>query len=140
MIDEYNSGAANIETWFAKLTAFAQRLSDEDKRGIAQQLTEEELAILDLLTKPEMKLTAAEEREVKKVAKQLLETLKREKLVLDWKKRQSTRAAVRYTIETVFDELPRTYTADLYEQKCQTIYQHIFESYPSQGKSLYAEI
>ena len=107
------------------------------KRG---PLTEEELAILDLLTKPEMKLTAAEEREVKKVAKQLLETLKREKLVLDWKKRQSTRAAVRYTIETVFDELPRTYTADLYEQKCQTIYQHIFESYPSQGKSLYAEI
>jgi type I restriction enzyme, R subunit len=140
MIDEYNSGAANIETWFAKLTTFAQRLSDEDKRGIAEQLSEEELAIFDLLTKPEMKLTTAEEREVKKVAKQLLETLKREKLVLDWKKRQSTRAAVRYTIETMLDELPRTYTPDLYEQKCQTVYQHIFESYPGQGKSLYAEI
>ena len=34
-----------------------------------------------------------------------MKTLKREKLVLDWKKRQTTRAAVRYTIETVLDEL-----------------------------------
>ena len=75
--------------------------------------------IFDLLTKPEITLTKAEEREVKKVAKQLLETLKREKLVLDWKKRQTTRAAVRYTIETVLDELPRTYTPELYQQKCE---------------------
>jgi len=33
MIDEYNSGAANIETWFAKLTAFAQKLSEEAPTG-----------------------------------------------------------------------------------------------------------
>src|ERR1035437_5733007 len=138
MIDEYNSGAANIETWFAKLTAFAQRLSEEEKRGIAEQLTEEELTIFDLLTKPEVKLSKAEEREVKKVAKQLLATLKQEKLVLDWKKRQSTRAAVRFTIETVLDELPRIYTPELYERKCETVYQHIFDSYQGQGKSQYA--
>ncbi len=46
MIDEYNSGASNIETWFAKLTAFAQKLSEEEKRGISEQLTEEELVDL----------------------------------------------------------------------------------------------
>jgi type I restriction enzyme R subunit len=90
------------------------------------------------VTKPEIRLTKAEEREVKKVAKQLLETLKEEKLVLDWKKRQSTRAAVRYTIETVLDELPRTFTPDLYQQKCELVYQHVFDSYSGQGKSLYA--
>ena len=73
-----------------------------------------------------MRLTQAEEREVKKVAKELLETLKREKLVLDWKKRQATRASVRYTIETVVDELPRTFTPDLYQQKCELVYQHVF--------------
>jgi type I restriction enzyme R subunit len=137
MIDDYNSGAANIETWFAQLTAFAQRLSEEEKRGIAEQLTEEELTIFDLLTKPEIKLTQGEEREVKKVARQLLDILKQEKLVLDWKKRQSTRAAVRYTIETVLDELPRTYTPDLYQQKCERVYQHVFDSYSGQGQSLY---
>jgi len=137
MIDEYNSGALNMETFFAKLTAFAQKLTDEEKRGIAEQLSEEELAIFDLLTKPEITLTKAEEREVKKVAKELLETLKREKLVLDWKKRQSTRAAVRYTIETVLDELPRVFTPDLYQQKCELVYQHVFDSYSGQGQSLY---
>ena len=90
MIDEYNAGASNLETLFDRLMAFTKRLSEEEKRGIAEQLTEEELAIFDLLTKPNMKLTKAEEIEVKKVAKELLETLKKEKLVLDWKKRQTT--------------------------------------------------
>jgi type I restriction enzyme R subunit len=138
MIEEYNSGAANIETFFAQLMAFTKKLSEEEKRGIAEQLTEEELAIFDLLTKPEVVLTKAEEREVKKVAKDLLQTLKREKLVLDWKKRQATRAAVRYTIETVLDQLPRRYTPELYQQKCNVVYQHIFDSYSGLGSSLYA--
>jgi len=135
--DRYNSGASNIETWFAKLTAFARKLSEEEKRGISEQLTEEELVIFDLLTKPEIRLTKAEEQQVKKVAKDLLATLKRERLVLDWKKRQTTRAAVLVTIETVLDQLPRAYTPELYEKKCQSIYQHVFDSYQEQNKSLY---
>lgn len=137
MIDDYNSGASNIEEWFAKLTAFAQKLSAEERRGISEQLSEEELVIFDLLTKPEVTLSQSEEREVKKVAKQLLATLKTEKLVLDWKKRQTTRAAVRVTVETVLDKLPRVYTPALYEQKCETVYQHIFDSYQGHDKSLY---
>jgi type I restriction enzyme R subunit len=138
MIDEYNSGAANLETMFARLMAFTKKLSDEEKRGIAEQLSEEELVIFDLLTKPDIRLTKAEEQDVKKVAKELLEVLKREKLVLDWKKRQATRASVRYTVETVLDHLPRTYTPDLYEQKCDLVYQHVFDSYTGQGNSLYS--
>ncbi len=138
MIDEYNSGAANIETFFARLMAFTQKLSEEDKRAISEELTEEELTIFDLLTKPDPVLTKAEEREVKKVAKELLQKLKSEKLVLDWKKRQATRAAVRYTIETVLDELPRTYTPEVYQTKCNVVYQHVFDSYAGQGGGLYA--
>jgi type I restriction enzyme, R subunit len=138
MIDEYNSGAANIETFFAKLMAFTKKLSEEEKRGISERLTEEELVIFDLLTKPEVTLTKAEKEAVKKVAKALLETLKTEKLVLDWKKRQTTRAAVRYTVETVLDRLPRAYTPELYEQKCDLVYQHVFDSYQGLGQGLYA--
>jgi type I restriction enzyme R subunit len=140
MIEEYNSGAANIETFFARLMAFTQKLSEEDKRAIAEELTEEELTIFDLLTKPDPTLTRAEEREVKKVAKELLQKLKSEKLTLDWKKRQATRAAVRFTIETVLDELPRTYTPDLYQKKCDVVYQHVFDAYAGQGGGLYAGI
>jgi len=137
MIDEYNSGASNLETLFDRLMSFTKRLSDEEKRGIAEQLTEEELVIFDLLTRPDMKLAKAEERDVKKVARELLETLKKEKLVLDWKKRQTTRASVRYTVETVLDRLPRVYTTRVYEQKCEQVYQHVFDSYAGQSSSIY---
>ena len=73
--------------------------------------------------------------DVKKVAKTLLEKLKKEKLVLDWRKQQTTRAMVLTTIKDVLDELPRTYTKELYEQKCDVVYQHFYESYRVKGKA-----
>jgi type I restriction enzyme, R subunit len=136
MIEEYNSGSRNIVTFFEDLIAFAQELEIEDQRAIAENLTEEELTIFDLLTKPDFHLTKQEKKEVKQVAKNLLETLKREKLVLDWRKRQQARAAVRLTIEDTLDQLPPTYSAKAYEQKCEVVYQHIFEAYPGQDKSI----
>ncbi len=39
----------------------------------------------------------------------LLETLKNEKLVLDWRKRQQSRAVVRLSIEEILDRLPLNY-------------------------------
>ena len=133
LIDEYNAGAANVEDFFAKLMAFTMRLTEEQKRGIAENLTEEELVIFDLLTKPDVALTKAEEIQVKKVAKDLRAKLKEEKLVLDWKQKQTTRASVRYTIETVLDNLPRTYTTEMFQSKCDVVYQHVFESYGGRG-------
>lgn len=136
-IDEYNSGAANVEAFFAKLTVFTQKLDAEEKRGIAEQLSGEELVLFDLLTKPEVTMTKPEELKVKSVAKTLLETLKKEKLVLDWRKQQTTRAMVRFAIETELDELPRAFTKELYDQKCDAVYRHVYEAYSGQGKSLY---
>jgi type I restriction enzyme, R subunit len=137
MIDEYNNGAINVQVFFDKLLSFAKRLDAEEKRGLAEQLTEEELVVFDLLTKPEIALTKKETAEVKKVAKALLEKLKKEKLVLDWRKQQTTRAMVLTTIQEILDELPRSFTKDLYEQKCGAIYQHFYEAYSGQGKSVY---
>jgi type I restriction enzyme R subunit len=138
MIDEYNSSSFNVETFFASLVEFAQELNTEEKRGIAEKLTEEELAIFDLLMKPEMALKKKEEREVKNVAQELLETLKKEKLVLDWRKRQQSRAAVRLSIDEILDRLPRSYIPDLYRHKCDVVYQHIYDSYFGQGLSIYS--
>ena len=113
-------------------------LNKEEKRGIAEQLSEEQLMLFDLLTKPEMKLTKNETQQVKKVARELLATLKREKIVLDWRKRQQSRAAVRLCMEEVLEGLPQVYKAELYQQKCDLIYQHIYDSYYGPGKDLYA--
>jgi type I restriction enzyme R subunit len=138
MIDEYNAGSSNVEAFFAKLMAFTKKLNAEEKRGLAEQLTEEELVMFDLLTKPNITLTPQEAAEVKKVARSLLEKLKQEKLVLDWRKQQTTRAIVLVTIQDILNELPRAYTKELYDQKCDVVYQHFYESYSGQGNSIYA--
>jgi len=138
MIEEYNQGAVNLEEFFERLLKFVNELQEEEKRGVSEGLSEEELAVFDLITKPDMKLTKKEEGQVKKVARELLETLKREKLVLDWRKTQATRAAVRVTVEDKLDELPRVFTREIYTQKCNAVYQHIFESYYGEGRSVYA--
>ncbi len=139
LIDEYNSGSYNVETFFSKLVEFAKGLNAEEKRGIAENLSEEELAIFDLLTKPEITLSNKEQQEVKKVAHDLLETLKKEKLVLDWRKRQQSRASVRQSIEVILDErLPiTTYPKEIFQSKCDLVYQHIYDSYFGQGQSIY---
>lgn len=140
LIDEYNSGALNVELMFDKLLAFAQELTEEEKRGMAEQLTEEELALFDILTKPEPKLTEKDKAKVKKVVRELLDTLKREKLVLDWRKRQQTRAAVLITIQDFLDqELPRAYTPEIFNHKCDLVYQHIYDYYYGAGQSLYSQ-
>lgn len=141
MIDEYNAGSVNLELFFDQLLAFVQKLKVEETRSITENLSEEELAVLDILTKPIPQLTDKEKNIVKKVARDLLETLKQEKLVLDWRKRQVTRAQVYLAIENVLDDgLPRNYDQKLFNEKCQAVYQHVYENYSGQGKSVYANI
>ena len=138
MIDEYNAGSKNVDLIYRELVDFAEKLSEEQKRHIAEQLSEEELAVFDILTLSGPDLTGAEVKDIKKIARSLLVTLKQEKLVLDWRKRQNTRADVLYTIETILDdELPRSYSTDLYKEKCEQVYEHIFDSYFDNGKSVY---
>jgi type I restriction enzyme R subunit len=137
MIDEYNAGSMNLEQFYGRLVEFAQRLNEEERRHIAEALSEEELAMFDLLTKPEPKLTKKQDVEVKKVAQELLETLKKERLVLDWRKKQQSRAAVRLSIEQMLDKLPALYTPALYQQKCDIVYQHVYDSYYGQGNGVY---
>ncbi|NJL55686.1 DUF3387 domain-containing protein, partial [bacterium] len=138
MIDAYNAGSVNVDVMFERLIAFVSELEAEEKRAIGEQLSEEELAIFDLLTRPALNLSDKERERVKHIAQQLLQTLKHEKLVLDWRKHQYTRAAVQNTINVFLDEqLPDTYGPDLYEQKCIALYQHIYESYFGAGKSVY---
>jgi type I restriction enzyme R subunit len=138
MIEEYNSGATNTDVMFAQLVSFAREFNAEEQRGISENLSEEELALFDLLTRPHLKLTRLEKEEVRKVAKELLDTLKAERLVLDWRKKQQTRAGVQLAIEQILDRLPPVFTADLYQVKCSAVYQHVYDNYYGMGKSIYS--
>ena len=138
MIAEYNGAAINVDVFFEQLIALARELNAEDQRTIAENLSDEELTVFDLLTRPELDLTEPEKNEVKAVAQKLLETLKQEKLVLDWRKQQQSRADVKLTVDQILDELPACYTQDLYDQKCEAVYQHVYDSYYGQGSSIYS--
>jgi type I restriction enzyme R subunit len=139
MLDEYNAGSVNVDVLFEQLVKFVEELDEEEKRGIAENLSEEELAIFDLLTRPDPGLTDEERATVKKAARDLLETLRAEKLVLDWRRHQNTRAAVKECIREVLDrQLPQRYDEQLYERKVDDVYQHIYEHYFGAGQSIYA--
>jgi type I restriction enzyme R subunit len=137
MIADYNAGSMNVEEFFRQLVAFSQELSDEEKRHIAEQLTEEELALFDIVTKPDPVLSESEGANVKRICKDLLAKLKAEKLVLDWRKRQQARSAVRLTIERALEELPKAYSDDLYDLKCELAYRHVYDCYSGESMSVY---
>ena len=139
MIDAYNAGSLNAEEFFRQLVVFAQSLNEEEKRAVGEQLSEEELALFDLLTKPQIEMIDADREKVKATARELLTTLKAGKLVLDWRKRQQARAEVRVTIEKLLDKgLPRVYTPELFEQKIAAVFQHVYDAYYGAGRSIYA--
>ncbi len=103
-------------------------------------MTDEELALFDLLTKPEPDLTKAQEAEVKSVAREFLQILKTEKLVIDWRSKQQSKAVVRQQIEIELDKLPDPYTNDIYTTKCDLAYRHIYDAYWGLGESVYGVV
>ena len=137
LVDEYNNGSINIERFFDELAEFSKALTEEEARNLSEGLTEEQLAVFDLLMRPAPELSDAEKRQVKKVAEELLSVLRRDKIVLDWRKEQATRAAVRVTVEEILDRLPEKYDRQIYAQKCDAVYQHVFDSYWDDGHSVY---
>lgn len=138
LIDEYNAGTHNLEEFLRRLKAINDELTEEEQRTVREDLTEAELALYDLLTKPEPELTKPEQAQVKAAAKHLLEHVT-EKLVLDWRKRQHTRAAVQVAVGKLLDEeLPEVYGPDLYDDKVTRVYEHIYASYFDNGGSVYS--
>ncbi len=79
----------------------------------------------------------AQEAAVKKVAGELLEILKAEKLVLDWRSRQQSRAGVRTCIMDELNKLPEVYTPEVYNAKCDRAYRHVYDHYVGPGESVY---
>ena len=139
LIDSYNAGSRNIEELFEALVKLSRNLTDEQQRHVRENMSEEELVILDILTRPAPELTSEERAEVKKVARALLVRLK-QLLVLNWRQKSSARSQVKLAIEDMLDTgLPRAYDKPLYQQKCSALFEHVFESYPDEGLGTYSQ-
>jgi type I restriction enzyme R subunit len=130
LIESYNNGSRNIEQLFEELLKLSNSLNNEEQRHVRENLSEEELVIFDILTRPAPALSEEERMEVKKVAKELLSRLKA-LLVLNWRQKSAARSTLKLAIEDTLDlGLPAAYTPELYTAKCSALFEHVYESYP----------
>jgi type I restriction enzyme, R subunit len=138
LIDSYNNGSRNIEQLFQELLKLSNSLDAEQERHIRENLSEEELVVFDILTRPAPDLNTEERNEVKKVAKALLarlETL----LVLNWRQKSAARSTLKLTIEDTLDTLPAAYDRPLFAQKCSALFEHVYERYPERDVNVYSQ-
>src|SRR5690606_7323455 len=109
LIEAHNKGAMSIEKLFEELLKLSRELDEEETRHVRESLTEEELVVFDLLTRPAPPLSAKERDEVKAMARELL-TKVRAVLKPDWKKTEQAKARVKRVIKDALDELPEAYS------------------------------
>jgi type I restriction enzyme R subunit len=136
IVAEYNreKDRVTIEQTFEALLKLVQELDEEESRAVREGLDEESLAIFDLLKKGE--LGRSDVKRVKKVAADLLQALKNEKLrVYGWRDKEATRDAVRAAILNFLysDEtgLPVAfYTEQEVKQRTDDVYRHVYRAYP----------
>ena len=137
IVAQYNreKDRVTIEQTFEALLKLVQALDREESRALREGLDEESLAVFDLLTKPD--LGASDLRRIKKVAVDLLDTLKAGKLRVDqWRDKEATRGAVHVTIRDFLwsDEtgLPAGgYSDEEVEARSDDVFRHVFRAYPT---------
>ncbi len=138
LIESYNEGSRNIEQLFEDLLLLSNSLDLEQERHVRENLSEEELVIFDILTRPAPELSSDERKEVKKVAKVLISRIKT-LLVLNWRKKSAARSSLKLAIEDTLDTgLPRAYSPEIYVEKCSALFEHVYESYPEKNLGTYA--
>jgi type I restriction enzyme R subunit len=137
IIDAYNqeTDRVTIERTFEELVNFVQDLSEEDQRAVQEGLTEEHLAVFDLLVHTKGELGAKTRNKVKKVASELLDAIKSEVAKLShWKDKAQTKAQVRQMIHNyLYDEntgLPvDEYTDEEVLSLAEVVFLHAYENY-----------
>jgi type I restriction enzyme, R subunit len=128
LIESYNNGSRSIEQIFQELVKLSRNLNEEEQRHVRENMSESELVIFDILTRPAPELSIEERDEVKKVARELLARLQ-SLLVISWKQKSGARAQVKLAIEDLLDTgLPRAYSPELYQSKCSAVFEHVYET------------
>ena len=141
LIEAYNNGSRNIDDLAKDLRELGLSFTEEEQRHVRENLTEEELVILDILTRPAPELTTEERTEIKKVAKELIGKIKR--LLeenLNWRQTSKSRAQMQEAIAGTLDHLPKAYSKNLYEKKCSAVFEHVYESYADARDNVYTSV
>lgn len=131
--------AAEVQKVMDDLFALNDQLNAEEKRYLREGLDNEaQLAVFDLLQKDSLSL--ADRQKIKKVAKDLLETLASGKLQIDhWKEKATAQAQVKAEIiKHLFANLPDgAYGDDEINLKASAVFTHIYVTAGGAGAAVY---
>lgn len=133
IVEAYNSekDRVTIEATFEALLKLVDALSEEEQRAVKEGLSEESLALFDLLLKPN--LSKQEIDRIKKVAEGLYNTLNAEiARIQDFAAKQSTRDEIKIKIKDfLWDEktgLPESFEPDEVDEKTEAVFKHLLVS------------
>ncbi len=141
IIEAYNRGKDEvvIKETFRKLIELVNSYSQEEADTKREGLTDEQKAIFDILRYGK-KLEEKEKKEIKKIAVELLEELKQNKLKVEkWADKSVTAAAVFNLVSRkLFETLPfPTYQSDDVDLRTNLVYEHLKNQYFGGGISIY---
>ena len=130
VIAAYNADKdrTTVEETFARLLDIANSLDEEQRRAVELGLTEEQLALFDLLGKES--LSGAEREKIKQESRDLLAELQRLIAPLEqWTEKEQTQAEVEvFILDHVFQALPEPpYTAEDKKEVAELVYRHIWQ-------------
>lgn len=130
IIAEYNreKDRVSLEETFAKLVDLMKGLDAEQRRATEEGLSEDELAIFDLLKKEN--LTKAERERLKEASQSLLDSIQSLIAPLErWTEKEKTQAEVEILIlDRVFEVLPDPpFTEEEKQAVAIRIYQHVWQ-------------
>lgn len=98
VMNEYINGLITNTEVIEELKKLAKEIQESRQQGNNLDLTEEEMAFYDALTKPQAIKDFYENDELVALTKELTETLRKNKTV-DWQKRETARATMRMMIK-----------------------------------------
>ena len=108
IVADYNreKDRATIEETFQRLVDLVEELDAEEKRAVEEGLSEDELALFDLLKKDN--LATGERERVKQASRDLLDTIKARLSELDrfWEKEQTKAEVKVFILDQVYASLP----------------------------------
>lgn len=136
IVADYNSekDRTTIEETFRRLIELVQSLDEEQTRAARENLSDEELAMFDLLKRND--LSKADRERVKQASREMLTTIKARLAELDrfWEKEQTKADVEVFILDEVFARLPSPpFTPEEKKLVAENVYAHVWQQAMRRG-------
>jgi type I restriction enzyme R subunit len=136
ILADYNSekDRTTIEETFRRLVELVQSLDEEQERAARENLSDEELAVFDLLKRDD--LTKADRERVKQASREMLVSIKARLAELNrfWEKEQTKGEVEAFILDEVFIKLPSPpFTSEEKKLVANSVYAHVWQQAMSGG-------